>query len=47
MNKNEELEREAIAFYRNVPKFARTPALRAFLRRLADHLGWENIKGEL
>jgi rubrerythrin len=47
MNKNEELEREAIAFYRSIPKYARTASLRGFLRRLAEHLGWDQLKGEL
>jgi hypothetical protein len=47
MNKNEELEREAIAFYRSIPTWARSKAMRDFMRRLAEHLGWEKMKGEI
>lgn len=42
-----ELEREAIAFYRGIPKWVRNDATRDFLRRIADHLGWDQLKGVL
>jgi hypothetical protein len=38
------LEREAIALYQSIPGFARTAALRDFLRRMADYLNWNNLK---
>jgi hypothetical protein len=47
MDNNDELEREAIALYRSIPKWARTAAMRDFMRRLAARLGWENLIGEL
>lgn len=47
MTKNAELEREAVAFYNSIPAWARTAALRNFLRRLAEHLNWNDLKGKL
>lgn len=44
MHKNDELEREAIALYNSIPRVFRNAAMRDFLRRLADHLGWKKIK---
>lgn len=46
-DKNAELEREAIAFYQSIPAWARSARLQAFLRRLADHLNWNDLKGKL
>lgn len=47
MDKNAELEREAIAVVKGIPKWAMKPEMRDFLRRLADHFGWNNLKGVL
>jgi hypothetical protein len=44
---SDELEREAIALWRSVPKWAVTGQMRRFFERLADRLGWEHFKGEM
>lgn len=46
MNKNEELEREAVALVKQYGFFLPKPA-KEFFKRLAEFLGWENLKGTL
>jgi hypothetical protein len=46
MNKNEELEREAVALLKQYGFFL-PKAAKDFFKRLAEFLGWENLKGTL
>ena len=41
-----DLEREALALVRQY-RFLLPKAVKEFMRRLAVHLGWEKLKGEL
>jgi hypothetical protein len=46
MTESESLEREAIALVKQYGWALPQPA-KKFFKRLADHLGWENLKGTL
>jgi hypothetical protein len=43
---NDELEREALALVRQY-KFLLPKAVKEFMRKLAEHLGWDQLKGAL
>lgn len=45
MTESETLEREAIALYNSIPTWARSAAMRDFMRRLAAFLNWQHMKG--
>jgi hypothetical protein len=46
MNKNDELERKALALVRQY-KFLLPKPVKEFMRELAEHLGWDQLKGAL
>ena len=46
MHKNDELEREATALVRQY-KFLLPKPVKEFMRKLADQLGWDQLKGAL
>lgn len=46
MNDTSDLEREAVALLRQYGLFLPAPA-KAFFRKLADRLKWDNLKGML
>jgi hypothetical protein len=46
MNETSELEREAVALVRQY-KLLLPRAVKDFMRRLAEHLGWDQLKGVL
>lgn len=46
MTKSEELEREAVALV-NQYRWALPKPAKEFFKRLAEHLGWQNLKGTL
>lgn len=46
MDKNAELEREAVTLIKQYGFFLPKQA-KEFFKRLAEHLGWQNLKGTL
>lgn len=45
---HDELEREAVALVKQYRGYLlMAPGLKSFFKRLADRLGWQNLKGEL
>lgn len=47
MNDLKALEQEAIVLYRKIPKLFVSYEMKKFFTRLADALGWDQLKGVL